>query len=72
MNLQYYSGILLQTESLIIKLIYDKIDKIKLIYHSVYILYIITEEDWETHSYTSKGLFHYDVVVYRYFDYIDA
>ncbi|KAG7995590.1 hypothetical protein I3843_01G117400 [Carya illinoinensis] len=55
-NLQFYSSILIHTDSLIIKPIYDKTDDSKLIYHRAYILRFITEEDWGTHPSTSKKL----------------
>lgn len=52
-NLKFYFGILLQTESLIIKPIFDKSNKTKIIYYSAYILNVIIEENWGT-LYTSK------------------
>ncbi|KAG6658753.1 hypothetical protein CIPAW_04G184200, partial [Carya illinoinensis] len=70
-NLQFYSSILIHTDSLIIKPIYDKTDDSKLIYHSAYILKFITEEDWGTHPSTSKKLRDSEIT-YNYYDYIDA
>ncbi|KAG7960451.1 hypothetical protein I3843_10G124200, partial [Carya illinoinensis] len=70
-NLQFYSSILIHTDSLTIKPIYDKIDDSKLIYHSAYILRFITEEDWGTHPSTSKKLCDSEIT-YNYYDYIDA
>ncbi|KAG6662704.1 hypothetical protein CIPAW_03G262100 [Carya illinoinensis] len=70
-NLQFYSSILIHTDSLTIKPIYDKTDDSKLIYHSAYILRFITEEDWGTHPSTSKKLRDSEIT-YNYYDYIDA
>ncbi|KAG2667224.1 hypothetical protein I3760_15G103200 [Carya illinoinensis] len=70
-NLQYYFSILIHTDSLVIKPIYDKTDKSKLLYHSAYISQLITEEDWGAHPSTSKKLIDSDII-YNYYDYIDA
>ena len=43
-NLNYYSAILFHEKLVFIKSIPDKIDKSKIIYHSVFILNIVTEE----------------------------
>ncbi|KAG6629552.1 hypothetical protein CIPAW_14G092000 [Carya illinoinensis] len=70
-NLQFYSSILIHTDSLTIKPIYNKTDDSKLIYHSAYILRFITKEDWGTHPSTSKKLCDSEIT-YNYYDYIDA
>ena len=43
-NLNYYFAILFHEKLVFIKSILDKIDKSKIIYHSVFILNIVTEE----------------------------
>ncbi|XP_042963702.1 uncharacterized protein LOC122297650 [Carya illinoinensis] len=70
-NLQYYCSILILTNSLVIKPIYDQTDSSKQISHSAYISQLITEEDWGAHSSTSKQLLDSDII-YNYYDYIDA
>ena len=45
-NLNYYSAILFHEKLVFFKSILDKIDKSKIIYHSVFILNIVTEEKW--------------------------
>ena len=55
-NLSYYSAILFHEKSVLIKSILDKIDKSKIIYHSIFILDMVTEEKWGLCPTTTKPL----------------
>ena len=54
-DLNYYSTILFHERSVFIKAIPNKIDKSKIIYHSVFILNIVTEK-WGTSPWFYKAL----------------
>ena len=69
--LNYYSAILFHEKSIFIKSIPDKIDKSKIIYHSVFILNIVTEEKWGLHLASTKPLLG-SAIPYSYHDYIHA
>ena len=45
-NLQYYSDLLHHEKFIIINTISDKVDTSKIIYHSIYLVNIISEEKW--------------------------
>ena len=47
-DLRYYSAVLFHEKSIFIKPISDKADTSKIIYHSVLLLYIVTEEKWDS------------------------
>lgn len=51
--------------------IHDKVDKTKLIYHSIYILNLITKEMWGPHPSVTKNIPTSDIV-YSYYNYIEA
>ena len=55
-NLNYYFAILFHEKSVFIKSIPDKIDKSKIIYHSVFILNIVIEEKWGLRPTSTKPL----------------
>ena len=70
-NLSYYSTILFHEKLVLIKSIPDKIDKSKIIYHSVFILNVITEEKWGFRPVAIKPLPN-SAIPYSYHDYIQA
>ena len=70
-NLSYYSAILFHEKLVLIKSIPDKIDKSKIIYHSVFILNVITEEKWGFRPVAIKPLPN-SAILYSYHDYIQA
>lgn len=70
-NLAYYKDILVQTESVFIKPIYDRNDSSKAIYHSLYIKQIIVMADWGNHPSDLKQLDNQDLQ-FNYYDYIEA
>ncbi|KAL4650249.1 hypothetical protein ACB092_01G074000 [Castanea dentata] len=70
-KLEYYSDILRIEKSIIIKTIFDLIDKTKIIYHSVYLKDIISEEKWGPSPALTRKLPN-SPVLYSYYDYITA
>ena len=55
-DLRYYSAILFHEKSIFIKPIHDKADTSKVIYHSVLLLDIVTEEKWGLSPASTKPL----------------
>ena len=70
-DLNYYSTILFHERSVFIKSVLDKIDESKIIYHSVFILNIVTEEKWGLRPASTKPL-PSSTIPYSYHDYIHA
>ena len=70
-DLRYYSAILFHEKSIFIKRISDKVDKSKIIYHSVILLDIITEEKRGLSPASTKPLLGW-TTPYSYHDYIHA
>ena len=70
-NVQYYSAILQHENSITIKPIREKANGEKIIYHSVYLKHIISEEKWGSNPTTTRTLPNFPVP-YFYHDYIIA
>ena len=70
-NVQYYSDILRHENSITIKAIQDKADGDKIIYHSVYLNHIISEEMWGSNPAAIRRLPN-SPIPYSYHDYITA
>ena len=70
-DLRYYYAILFHEKSIFIKPISDKVDKSKIIYHSIILLDIITEEKWGLSATSTKPLPGW-TTPYSYNDYIHA
>ena len=70
-NLQYYSNLLRHEKSIVINTISDKADSSKIIYHSVYLVNIISEEKWGP-SPNSTRTMPTSPIPYSYHDYIIA
>ena len=70
-DLKYYSAILLHEKSIFIKPINDKYDKSIIIYHSIFILNITTEEKWGLRPTAIKPLPGLNIP-YSVHDYIQA
>ena len=70
-NVQYYFEILQHENSIIIKTIRDKANGEKIIYHSVYLNHIISEEKWGPSPTTTRTLPNFPIP-YSYHDYITA
>ena len=68
-NVQYYSAILQHENSITIKLIKGKTNGEKIIYHSVYLNHIISEEKWGPNPTTTRTLPNFSIP-YSYHDYI--
>ena len=68
-DLKYYSTILFRERPIFIKPITNKFDVSKIVYHSVFILNIITEEKWGLRPATTKPLLG-STIPYSYHDYI--
>ena len=73
-TLTFYSNILTQTKSVVIRPIYDQIGSTpkKIIYHSVRFLKVISEKDWGDHPSSFRKLDGNFGVHFNYYDYIDA
>ena len=69
--MQYYYEILRHENSIIIKAISDKANGDKIIYHSVYLNHIISEEMWGPNPATTRRL-PKSPIPYLYQDYITA
>ena len=69
--LNYYSAILFQEKLVFIKSILEKIDKSKMIYHSVFILNIVTKEKWGLRPTSTKPLLGL-AIPFSYYEYIHA
>ncbi|KAM7461224.1 hypothetical protein LguiA_029345 [Lonicera macranthoides] len=70
-SLSYYTDILFQTESILIKPIYSRDDETKIIYHSLYIKKLILISDWGEHP-SVLHLLHGQDNHFCYHDYIEA
>jgi hypothetical protein len=70
-DLTYYNNILMKTQSIHFKPIFDKTNPTKLLYHSVYFDKIISEKDWGEHPSKTKNLSGFDIP-YCYHDYVEA
>ena len=70
-NVQYYSTILQHKNSITIKPIRDKANGEKIIYHSVCLNHIISEEKWGPSPTTTRSLPNFPIP-YSYHDYITA
>ena len=70
-NVQYYSTILQHENSITIKPIRDKTNGEKIIYHSVCLNHIISEEKWGPSPTTTRSLPNCPIP-YSYYDYITA
>ena len=70
-NVQYYSKILQHENSITIKPIRDKANGDKIIYHSVYLNHIISEEKWGPNPTITRTLPKFPIP-YSYHDYITA
>lgn len=70
-TLKFYNKILVSTESIFIKPIYDKDDSSKVIYHSLFIKKLITFEEWGSNPYDLFQLSGTDQF-FNYHDYIEA
>ena len=70
-NVQYYSDILRQEKSITIKAIKDKANSAKIIYHSVFLNHIISEEMWGTNLASIRRL-PTSPIPYSYHDYLTA
>ena len=70
-DLRYCSTVLFHEKSIFIKPISDKADTSKIIYHSVILLYIVTEEKWGLNPTSTKPLPGW-TIPYSYHDYIHA
>ena len=70
-NVQYYSEILQHENSITIKPIRDKANGDKIIYHSVYLNHIISEEKWGPNPTITRTL-PKSPIPYSYHDYITA
>ena len=70
-DLRYYSTILFHEKSIFIKPISNKVDTSKIIYHSVILLDIVTEEKWGLNPTSTKPLAGW-TTPYSYHDYIHA
>ena len=70
-DLRYHSAILFHEKSIFIKPISDKVDTSKIIYHSVILLDIVTEEKWGLNPASTKPLPGW-TTPYSYHDYIHA
>ncbi|KAI5317966.1 hypothetical protein L3X38_037673 [Prunus dulcis] len=69
-NLKYYRDILHETYSITIKPIKDRENPHIILYHSLYIHQIISENEWSSHPYDLKVL--QSELQYSYYDYIEA
>jgi len=69
--LPFYKDILVHSESITVKCIYDRNDQSKIIFHSIYILQVMSLEDWGAHPSALLSLPNHDVQ-YNYYDYMDA
>ena len=70
--LPFYTNILIHTESVHFKPIYDKIfDPKRILFHSVYFDKVISEKDWNDHPSSPRVLRDSDIP-YCYYDYIEA
>ena len=70
-TVQYYTAILRQEDSVEINPIRDKNDREKIIYHSLYLKHIISEEMWGPCPTATRSLPNYPIP-YSYHDYITA
>lgn len=70
-DLQYYYFIFTQTQFILVKLIFYKNNKTKMIYHSVYKLNLITNEKLGAYPHITKKIPDSDVT-YCYYDYIEV
>ena len=48
-SLPFYKDILVSTNSISVKAIYDRNDQTKVIFHSIYIIQVISMADWRSH-----------------------
>ncbi|KAI5317341.1 hypothetical protein L3X38_037048 [Prunus dulcis] len=69
-NLKFYRDILHETQSITIKPIKDRDNPLVILYHSLYIHQIISEDQWSNHPYDLKVL--QSELQYNYYDYIKA
>ena len=69
--MQYYSDILRHENSITIKAIRDKANSAKIIYHSVFLNHIISEEMWGPNL-ASTRMMPSPPVPYSYHDYLTA
>jgi hypothetical protein len=70
-SLKFYRDILFEIESDQIKPITDRQDQTKVLYHSLYVMKILNQNEWESYPHMCKRLFNH-TVQYCYHDYIEA
>ena len=70
-SLSYYKEILFQTDSVSIKPIMDRRDESKVLYHSIYIKQIISQEKWHSHP-SDLQLLTTSNDHFCYYDYMNA
>ena len=70
-SLPYYKDILININSISVKAIYDRNDQTKVIYHSIYIIQIISMADWGSSPSDLQTLPNHDTS-YNYYDYMKA
>lgn len=68
-SLSFYKDILIQTDSIVIKPIYDRRDDTKVLYHSLYIKQLISQHEFSDHP---SDLHPVNDNYFCYYDYIEA